>query len=649
MGAILANKAVLYDRLMDGIQDYAVIVFDPEGKIEDWNLGAERIFGYAREEILGSPGDVLFTAEDRAKGESEAELRMARDESKSVDERWHVRKDGSRFWASGFLYRLNDGQGAVLGYVKVLRDVSKRKDSLLAIAEVEKKVEIFLENLKDHALLLINSQGRIASWNEGSERLFGYSETEILDQPFELLFTPEDIANGIPARELEHAGESGKAEDERWHKRKDGSLFWASGAVVPISFQGKQARTYVKILRDATERKRLEEAQKLESIGRLAGGVAHDFNNLLTTITGYAEMLAAWEADEEKKREWALEIKRAGDRAATLTAQLLAYGRKQVLSPRIVNVNGLLVGMGALLKATLGDGVELSLNLASDLDEIQFDPGQLEQVILNVVLNAKEASPRGGRVFIETSNLELRKELATDTLNIAPGRYVLVKIADTGVGMDPGTMARIFEPFFSTKKPGGNSTGLGLSAAFGILNQSGGGITVASGVGRGSEFRIYLSTAKLLPARWKDRKADAAPEGRRKRILLVEDEAAIRQMVCQALESSGFGVLEAGNGREGLELFLCQPESIDLILSDVVMPGMNGIELAGSIQSTHPETPVFLMSGFAEEIATAAGDVKPAYFIRKPFSLADLIGKVESILKAPGKDSPNGSARPEIV
>ncbi|MDQ2999962.1 MAG: PAS domain S-box protein [Fibrobacterota bacterium] len=496
---------------MRNVKDYAIVIIDDQGRVTDWNTGAESILGYTRDEILGKPAAILFTPEDAARNAPVMEMERAQRDERAVDERWHMRKDGSRLWASGMLYPLLDGVGMLHGYVKILRDSSEERHAADTLFESEKKLELVLENMKGHALFMMDTQGRIETWNKGAAWLLGYEAREILGRHFTILFTEEDIDARAPLVELAKAREDGKAEDERWHKRKDGSLFWASGTLTPLSNHEGTFRGYIKVLRDATERKRDEDAQKMQSIGRLAGGMAHDFNNLLTTISGYSELLLASRNLDKTTRSGLEEIREAGNRAAALTRQLLAFGGRQVLEPLVLNLNELIGDLEKLIRSTLGEGIQLNIETDPGLGQILMDPSQIEPILLNLALNARDAMANDGQVMIRTANLDLLDKEQAANLSLKPGHYVLLTFSDTGKGMDAQTRAKAFEPFFTTKRMGARPIGLGLSCVYGILRQSGGTIMLKSRYGEGAEFSIYFPAAVIVPS-W------TAHAGERKRI-----------------------------------------------------------------------------------------------------------------------------------
>jgi len=390
---------------------------------------------------------------------------------------------------------------------------------------------------------------------------------------------------------------------------------------------------------DITESKRLKEqllqAQKMEVVGRLAGGVAHDFNNLLTAINGYSELVLNFMEEDNPLRQDVAEIRKAGDRAASLTRQLLAFSRKQVLRPKVLDLNQVMDNMGKMLERLIGSDIDLVINLDSHLGRVMADPGQIEQVVLNLAINARDAMPQGGWLTIETANVDLEESYSRRQMDLQPGLYVLVKVSDTGCGMDPETRSRIFEPFFTTKEMG-KGTGLGLSTVYGIIKQSGGHIAVHSKPGKGAAFKIYLP--RIDDAMEPDSLASQSPEdyGGQETILLVEDEDGVRQLLSTVLKRQGFKVLEARHGADALDLSTQHEGPIHLVLTDVVMPEMGGLELAQRLQPLHPGAKVLYMSGYAENANLhqhLAG--QEIYYLQKPFETIGLLQRVRQLLDAP--------------
>jgi len=397
------------------------------------------------------------------------------------------------------------------------------------------------------------------------------------------------------------------------------------------------------IVRDITSRRRMEEereklqaqfmqAQKMESVGRLASGVAHDFNNLLSVINGYSELAIDRLEEGDPLLANLQEVRRAGGRAASLTRQLLALSRKQVLSPEVLNLNGVIDNVEKMLRRLIGEDVTLATNLAEDLGMVKADIGQLEQVLMNLTVNARDAMPRGGKLSIETRNIMVDQHLAARRPGMAPGPYLLLTVSDTGTGMDRETQDQIFDPFFTTKEQG-KGTGLGLSTVYGIVKQSGGHIEVYSELGLGTTFRIYLPRiAGIEVGKPADPTAEQHWEGKES-VLLVEDEKAVRVLAKEFLTSAGYRVLDAADGMEALELVQQTREAIALLLTDVVMPKMSGLELADKLHLLLPKLKVLFMSGYVtDDLTSHLGSKNDLRLINKPFERAGLLKQVRKIL-----------------
>ena len=391
-------------------------------------------------------------------------------------------------------------------------------------------------------------------------------------------------------------------------------------------------------MRDVTQRRLLEDqvskTQKLEAIGQLAGGVAHDFNNLLTVINGYTSLLLTELKDDPANSAHAMQILSAGERAAALTQQLLALGRRQLMRPEHLDLNRLVAELSAMLERAIPEDIELQSNLPGDLLQILGDPTQIEQVILNLVFNARDAMPSGGILTISTRNVQVAEGL-TSPVAVPPGRYVALTVSDTGTGMDEVTRARLFEPFFTTKRPG-KGTGLGLATVYGIVRQTGGHIHVESQINRGTVFTIYFPAA---PAEVKAKAEEPIPPDSIRggeTILLVEDDFGVRELVRRTLAGFGYFVLVAQNVEHAIELFEERREGIDLLVTDVVMPRMNGLELARKLQAMRPELKVLYMSGYADSVLTRGGSTEAAFkILQKPFSHAELGSAVREVLDLP--------------
>jgi PAS domain S-box-containing protein len=508
----------------------------------------------------------------------------------------------------------------------------ERKQSEELIRQLSKAVE-----QSPAGVVITDTAGAIQYMNRRATELTGYASAEVLGK------NPRIFKSGTtsPAayRELWETISAG----EEWrgvlqNRRKDGRLWWNAATISPIRDAAGRVTHFLAIQQDVTDQRHLEDqfrqAQKMEAVGRLAGGVAHDFNNLLTVISSYSDLLLGDLAAEDPRRADLEEIRKAAGGAATLTRQLLAFSRKQVLEPRVLDLNAVVVGADKMLKRLIGEDIDLVSVLAPDVGAVRADAGQIEQVIMNLAVNARDAMPDGGQLTIETSNVQLDAAYTDQHSAVGPGAYVLLSMTDTGTGMDEHTKAHIFEPFFTTKQQG-KGTGLGLATVYGIVKQSGGFIWVYSELGRGTTFKIYfprVAEPASLPA------TPAVPEslGGTETVLLAEDAAAVRAVARAALTLHGYTVLEAADGRTALELGTGHEGPVHLLITDIVMPGMSGRQLADRLTERRPELKVLFVSGYTDEAITRHGILEPGIaFLQKPFTPDSLARKVREVLDAP--------------
>ncbi|MBS7455554.1 hybrid sensor histidine kinase/response regulator [Coralloluteibacterium stylophorae] len=608
-----------YRFLVDAVADYAIYMLDPGGRVISWNTGAERIKGYARDEILGQHFSRFFTEPDRAAGRPQQAIEAALGSGHHHDEGWRLRKDGSRFWALTVLEVVHDDDGRLVGLAKITRDMSQQRALQQALVDSERAFRLLVEGVTDYAIYMLDPHGRINSWNTGAERIKGYVGDEVIGAHFSMFYTPEDRDAGHPQRNLRLALEQGRYEAEGWRVRKDGRRFWANVVIDPIRAPGGGHVGFAKVTRDITERReaqqrldevreQLQQAQKLEAIGQLTGGVAHDFNNLLTIIRGAADLAGRFDCDERVRRQIDV-IASAAEQGAAITRQLLSFARRQPLHTAPVSPAELVRRILPLLRQPLRRGITLGSEIADDLPEIEIDAHQLELALLNLVINARDAIRGDGEVRIDVRRLRL--DGGFDGL---VGEFIAFAVRDTGSGIPPELRARVFEPFFTTKQFG-KGTGLGLSQAYGFARQSGGTVRIDSEPGAGTTVAILLPA---VPPRDRGRDpAPAPPASPARHVLLVEDDTDLAAIAAAMLEMMGFEVTTAHGADEAQRAMAAMPR-IDLLFSDIVMPGgMNGIELANHARRRLPELPILLTSGFS-----TMRDDGPAHYpiLDKPYT-----------------------------
>jgi two-component system cell cycle sensor histidine kinase/response regulator CckA len=495
-------------------------------------------------------------------------------------------------------------------------------------------LEAILESA-GQGILATDESGAILLVNRRVVELFGYTEDELLGQPVETLLPL--AARGIHRR---HRGAYSAAPHVRpmgvgldlAGRKKDGTEF---SVEISLSYiRNEQGIVAIAFISDISHRKQLEEqvlqSQKMEAIGKLAGGIAHDFNNLLTVISGYDRLLLNALSPFEPLRGYAEEIAKAAERAASLTKQLLAFSRRQIITPRIWELNSVIRDARNLMERLVAENIELVSKLRPGVGNVRVDKGQIEQVLINLVLNARDAMPNGGRITIETDDVDLGSEYARTHLGVKPGRYVMFAVSDTGAGMDAETRKHIFEPFFTTK-PAEKGTGLGLATVYGIVKQNGGDIWVYTELGRGTTFKVYLPRVEEA--------ADAAdppaapPEPGHETILVAEDESGLRRLIVQILQSQGYEVIEAENVNEAVRLNQAHAGRVHLLLTDVVMPEMSGRQLADAIRAVNPNIKIIYMSGYTENTVVHHGVLESEIdFLPKPFTFEALLEKVRAVL-----------------
>ncbi|HET7840721.1 MAG TPA: PAS domain S-box protein, partial [Terriglobia bacterium] len=528
---------------------------------------------------------------------------------------------------------LRDPSGNLSGTVIVLHDLTERRRGEIALRESEERFRTAFRASPQPMSISRLADGRYVDVNEAFLRFIGFDrETVIGHTARELNIWVDLEGRNTILLELQ---ERRPVRDAQYDFRTlSGEIRTALLSAEPVEMSGEMCALVISV--DVTERRRLEQqflqAQKMEAVGRLAGGVAHDFNNLLTIINGYTELMLQGGAPGSRERSHLEEIRRAGERASALTRQLLAFSRKQVVVPLVLDLNSVAEGIRKMLRRLIREDIEFQTNLASGLGQIKADAGQVEQVIMNLAVNSRDAMPKGGKVILETANVELDSEYCRSHPYVTPGRYVMLALSDTGCGMDSETQAHIFEPFFTTKDSGKGS-GLGLSTVYGIVKQSGGHIHVYSEVGRGTTIRVYFPRIDEAGEGASAPGALQVPEGGHETILLVEDEPGVRGLTESALRSNGYTVWAACDSAEALSLWEKRKDAIGLHLTDVVLPGMSGKELADRLKAHRPDTKVLFISGYTADAIARHGILEEGVaFLAKPSTPRELLAKLRQTL-----------------
>ena len=644
------GEALLSSTLLEAVPD-ATLVVNQEGVILQINSQIEHLFGYTRDELIGQPVETLVPERQRPQHQHHRqhfgdEPRIRR-MGAGLDLHGR-RRDGSEFPVEISLSPVPTSNGTMV--LSAIRDISDRK----RIEEELRRTHKELEERKDRqlrqsqtrlALIVDSSQdaiigktldGIITHWNKGAEHIYGYKAEEVIGKPITVL-APAERASEIA--EILAKIRSGQSVEhfESVRVAKDGHRLNVSVTVSPIRDADGRIVGASTIARDITAQKRAEDqlrqAQKMEAVGRLAGGVAHDFNNILGIITACSELLRSRVETEGVPPEYVDNIREAAKRGANLTRQLLAFSRRQAAQPQVLNLGGRLKELSKLLRPLMGDDVEVSLVERSESAVVEIDPGHLDHVVINLAVNARDAMPHGGRLIVETAAVEFDEAFALQHPPAKAGSHVMLAISDNGCGMDQATVTRIFEPFFTTKELG-QGTGLGLATVYGIVQQSGGHIWVYSEPGRGTTFKIYLpSAAHKVGLAPEDMAEDELPRQDGRTILLVEDDDLMRRLARQMLEEHGYRILEAHDGAAALAQLATQPDGVDLMLTDVVMPGMSGPELALRLVDSHPQMRIVYMSGYTGELISAdAGFSTGTPLLEKPFTRAALLKAIHAAL-----------------
>ena len=636
----LAGDGNRFELLVQSITDYAIYMLDPQGCVVSWNAGAHRFKGYMAEEIIGEHFSRFYTPEERQQGVPQIALATAEREGRFEAQGWRVRKDGSRFWADVVIDSIRDPAGKLVGFAKITRDLTERRAAEATLRQSEERFRLLVQSVTDYAIYMLDPEGRVSSWNAGAERFKGYAADEIMGEHFSRFYREEDREAGVPHAALDTARREGRFEAEGWRVRKDGSRFWASVIIDPIRDDDGQLVGFAKVTRDLTEKRAIEEqlrqSQKMEAVGQLTGGLAHDFNNLLTGISGSLEMMQIRLAQGRTAEfdRYFMAAQGAVKRAAALTHRLLAFSRRQTLDPEPTNVNRLIHGLDELVRRTVGPGVDVEVVGASGLWPTLVDPNQLENAILNLCINARDAMPDGGKLTIETTNKWL-DEAASRRQDLPVGQYVSVCVTDTGTGMTPEVAAKAFDPFFTTK-PLGEGTGLGLSMIYGFVRQSGGQVRIYSELGQGTTMCLYLPRHDE-DVLWEDEDVFSLPPeptGEGEVVLVIDDEPTIRMLIAEVLGEAGYAVIEAPDGPAGLRV-LESNARIDLLITDVGLPGgLNGRQVADAARAARPDLKVLFITGYAENAIIGRGRLeKGMHVLTKPFQMEALAERIRQIIE----------------
>jgi len=628
----LVQREELFHLISENAADMIAVV-DMKGKRLFNSISYQRVLGYSPEELQASSAFEQIHPDDREGIKLAAEEARKTGIGKTLE--YRIRhKNGTWLVMESTSSVIRNAKGEPEKLVIVNRNITERKSAEKALRRSESDFRSVVEDAP-YGIYRASRSGQFLQTNPALQKMLGYETAEEL--------RGKDLATGI----FRHAAEYQRLSDllTRAEEIKDIEMEWKrqDGTPITVRCSGRCIKDesgdpayFEMFAEDVTEQRVLERqlrmAQKMEAIGRLSGGIAHDFNNHLGVIIGYSRVLKKALGTSNPLCEHALEIEKAGERAASLTKQLLAFSRQQVLTPSVLSLNTLASDMESMLPRLLGEDIEVSLALEPELDNVKADPSQIEQVIMNLAVNARDAMPAGGKLIIQTANVEFDQTYLRTHAGSTAGNYVLLAVSDTGTGMDPGTIAHIFEPFFTTKELG-KGTGLGLATVYGIVKQSNGYIWVDSLPGKGTSFEIYLPRHIGQPP-VEEQKIDRGETQRGSEyILLVEDAQPLRKLAQTFLEEAGFRVLPAGSGEEALELAARSGVSLDLLLTDVVMPGMNGRALAEQLSPRQPGMKVLYMSGYTDSFITGHGVLDPGtYLLHKPFTDEVLIRKVREVL-----------------
>ncbi len=624
----IRQSEIKYRSLFDSASD-AIFFHDLEGHFFDVNQAACDRLGYSKEELMKMRHQQIDPPEFVREVPNRIEEAMQN--SQVIFESVHLAKDGTRIPVEiSSRYILYQGVPTIISYA---RDITERKRIETAFRESEEKYRHLIHHSGDAIYLLFNNRFEVI--NQKFTSIFGLTIEDVNKPGFNFinLVAEESRELVLERSQRVESGQQVELKYEFTAINSSGQNIEVEATVTHVAYKGGTATQG--ILRDITERKRLEDqlrqAQKMEAVGQLAGGIAHDFNNLLTIINGYSDLMLSWKP--ETRLAGPLEqIKTAGRRATRLTAQLLAFSRKQIIQPKIINLNQIIAEHMKMLGRLLGEDIEIATLLKANLANVKADPGQIEQIIMNITINARDAMPYGGKMTIETDQAAFDENYVRQHLGAEPGRFVMLAISDTGVGMDEAVRARIFEPFFTTKGRD-RGTGLGLATVYGIVKQNHGFIYVYSEPDHGTTFKVYLPLIDENSQAEHKSDKDSARFFGHETILLVEDEPGVREVTRTTLTDFGYTIHTAANGEEALRLYNHNSEQFDLLLTDVIMPLMGGKELAERLKADHPDLKIIFFSGYTDNSIVHHGVLQEGVsFIQKPFAMDDLALKIREVL-----------------
>lgn len=653
-------------RIIEGVKDHSIFTVDVDNTIIDWTPGAEAIFGWQADEIEGQVVDILYTPEDQEQGIAALELQTARAKGCANDERWHVRRDGTRFFANGSVRPLHDADGKVTGFIKIARDETERRAADAILRETEQRYRLAAKATND-AIWDWDLAANRVEWNEAVRVLFGYTADQVIPTAdwWVANIHPDDRAR--VERDIQQVinGDRDQWTAEYRFRRSDGTFADVFDRGHVFRDQNGEAVRMIGAMFDLSERKRAEDrlrelnetletrvsertaelvaaqdalrqAQKMDAVGQLTGGLAHDFNNLLTGISGSLEMMQIRIAQGRTSdvERYVGAAQGAAKRAAALTHRLLAFARRQTLAPKPTNVNNLISGMEDLIRRTVGPAIELETVNAAGLWSSLIDPSQLENAILNLCINARDAMPKGGIITIETCNRWMDKHTA-EQRGLEPGHYISLCVSDNGTGMSADVIAKAFDPFFTTK-PIGEGTGLGLSMIYGFAKQSGGSVSIYSEIDQGTMVCVYLPR-HLGDAEAEAMETDVEPAPRAEAgetVLVIDDEPTVRMLVAEVLTDLGYTAIEAVDGAAGLKV-VNSDLRLDLLVTDVGLPGgLNGRQVADAARAVRPDLKVLFITGYAENAVLSHGHLDPGmHVLTKPFAIDVLATRIRELIE----------------